>query len=85
MLIINILVLLRFFRSVFRARFFAVFDRCAVEGASDNVVSHAGEVFDPAAADEYDAVLLQIVPLSRDISDDFLAIGQSDPCDLSQG
>lgn len=85
MLIFNILVLLRFFRSIFRARFFSVFDRCAVEGASDNVVSHAGEVFDPAAADEYDAVFLQVMSFAGDISDDFLAIGQSDPGDLPQG
>jgi hypothetical protein len=48
------------------------------------VVSDAGKVFDPAAADEYDAVFLQVMSFARDISDDLLAIGKTNPCYLSQ-
>ena len=39
----GILELLRFFRPVFGAGFFPVFDRCAVERAADDVVANARE------------------------------------------
>ena len=85
MLILNILVLLRFFRPILRAGFFSIFDRCAVEGATDDVIADAGKVFDPTAADQDDAVFLEVMPFARDVCDDFLAIGRSDPSDLPQG
>jgi hypothetical protein len=83
-LILNFLALLRFFRTIFRARLFSIFDRCAVEGATDDVIADAGKVFDPTAADQDDAVFLEVMSFAWDVCDDLLAIGQSDPSDLSQ-
>ena len=81
----SFLALLRFFCAVFGARFFPVFDRCAVKGAPDNVVTDAREVFDPAASYEYDAVFLKVMSFSGNVRDDLLAVRQADPSDLPQG
>lgn len=81
---LNFLVLLRFLRAVLRARFFSVFHCCAVKGTANDVIANAGKVFNPAAADQDDTVFLEVMPFAWDVCDDFLAIGQSDPSDLSQ-
>lgn len=62
----------------------AIFHSCAVKGASHDVVSHAREIFDPATAHQYNAVLLEIVTLAANISDDLLSIGELDPCHFAQ-
>ena len=74
-MITNILELLGFFRSILRAGFLAVFYRSAIQGASDDVVAYARKVFDPAAAHQYDAVFLEVMSFTGNVSDDFLAIG----------
>src|SRR5262245_42783548 len=59
-------------------------DALSVENAADDVIAHAGQIAHPAAADKYDGVLLQVVPLTGDVGGDFFAVGQPDACDLSQ-
>ena len=44
----------------------AVPDALCVEGTSDNFVADTGEVLHPAAADQHDRVLLQVVPHAGD-------------------
>src|SRR6201989_3046163 len=48
----------------------AVADAGGVERAADDLVAHARQVLDAAAADEHDGVLLQVVALSRDVRGD---------------
>jgi hypothetical protein len=52
----------------------AVFDSSAVQRSSDDVISHTGQVFYTAPANEDNAVFLKVMPLSADIGDDFLSI-----------
>lgn len=48
------------------------------------MVANAGKVANAAAADEHDRVLLQVVAFTRDVRDDFAAVGQADLGDLAK-
>src|SRR5215211_23350 len=71
--------------AVARAGLPAVADALGVEGAADDLVADAGEVLHPAAADEHDGVLLQVVADAGDVGGDLDAAGQPHPADLAQG
>lgn len=75
----------RLFRSVFASPSFPILDPTGIELAADNVISHTRQVFDSAAADEHDRVFLQIVSNARNIGYDFMAVGQSNLGNLSDG
>src|SRR3954447_26335447 len=62
----------------------AVADARGVEGAADDLVAHAREILHPAAADEHDAVLLEVVALARDVGGDLHAAREADAGDLAQ-
>src|SRR5215217_6746131 len=64
---------------------FPPLDAQGVERAADDVVAHAGQVAHPAASDEHDAVLLEVVLLAGDVRSDFLAVAQPHAGDLAQG
>ena len=68
---------LRSLGAVFRAAATASIHPKAVESSPDDVIAHAGEIFDAASADEDDRVFLKVVPLARDVSDHFLAVRQA--------
>src|SRR3954462_8795317 len=56
----------------------------SIQRAADHVIANTGQIFHTAAADEHDAVLLQVVADARNISSDLDAIGQADASDLAQ-
>src|SRR5438105_661967 len=70
--------------AVAAARLFPVAHTRRVEGAADDLVTHAGEVLHPAAPDEHDRVLLQVVTDARDVGGDLDATRESDPRHLAQ-
>ena len=49
------------------------------------MVPYTWQVFDSAAADQYNTMLLQVVPDAGDIGGDFDSIGQTDSGNFSQG
>src|SRR5438270_3276438 len=49
-------------RAVAAARLLAVADALGVQRAADDLVPHTREVLHPAAADQHDRVLLEVVP-----------------------
>src|SRR5918996_358233 len=63
----------------------AVADALGVEGAADDLVADAGEVLHPAAADEHDRVLLEVVAHARDVRGDLDAARQAHAGDLAEG
>src|SRR5829696_8270595 len=63
----------------------AVADAGGVEGAADDLVADAGEVLHPAAADQDHRVLLEVVPLARDVGGDLHAARQTDASHLAEG
>src|SRR5580704_15017723 len=71
-------------RAVAAACLLAVADTLGVQGAADDLVAHARQVTDAAAAHEHDRVLLQVVTHARDIGGDLDLAGQPDPGDLPQ-
>src|SRR5713101_1643809 len=70
--------------AVFRAALAPVLDALGVVRAADDVIAHAGQILDPAAADQHHGVLLQIVPLAGDIAGHLESVGEADARNLAQ-
>src|SRR3546814_5241234 len=62
----------------------AVLHTLRIEHAAQDVIAHAGKVAHTAAADQHDAVLLEVVAFAGDIGDDFALVGQTDLGDLAE-
>src|SRR5947209_4007269 len=71
--------------AVTATRLLAVADAGRVEGAADDLVADPGQVLHPAAADEHDGVLLQVVADTGDVGRDLDAAGEPHTGDLAQG
>src|SRR6185437_6155737 len=52
---------LRTLRAVFRPALLAVLDALRIEDAAENMVAHAGQILDAAAADHHHRVFLQVM------------------------
>src|SRR5436190_6728488 len=70
--------------AVLRAGLLAVADAGGVERPADDLVAHARQVLDAAAADEHHGVLLQVVAFARDVGRDLDAARDADAGDLAQ-
>src|SRR5262245_45984945 len=62
----------------------AVLHPGGVEGAADDLVAHPRQVADPAAADQHDRMLLEVVSLTGDVGGHLDPAGQADASDLAQ-
>src|SRR6266700_2313337 len=71
-------------RAVTAAGLLAVAHSLVVQRAADDLVPDAGEVPDPAAPDQHDRVLLQVVADTRDVGGDLDVTGQPHPGDLAE-
>src|ERR1700756_5275903 len=70
--------------AVLRTALLAVLDALGIQHAAEDVVAHAGQILDAAAADHDHRVLLQIVALTRDVADHLEAVGQAHLGDLAK-
>src|SRR3954451_6818297 len=70
--------------AVLRACLLAVADAGGVERPANDLVAHARQVLDAAAAHEHDGVLLQVVALAGDVGRDLDGAGDPDARDLAQ-
>src|ERR1700736_6710478 len=61
------LSLLRPLGAVFGTALATVLDPLGVQGAANDVVAHARQVLDAAAADQHHRMLLQVMPLAGDV------------------
>src|SRR6202162_3480006 len=75
---------LRTFRTVLRTALLAVLDALGIQHAAENVVTHAGQILDAAAADHDHGVLLKVMTFTRNVADHFEAVGQAHLGDLSK-
>src|SRR3984885_8372337 len=75
---------LRTLGAIFRAALLPVLHALGVQHATQNVVAHAGQILDAAAADHDHRMLLQVVALAGDIANDLEAVGQPHLGDLAQ-
>src|SRR4051795_10215521 len=71
--------------AVTAAGLLAVLHALGVERAADDLVADTGEVLHPAAADEHDRVLLEVVAHARDVGRDLDAAAQAHAGDLAEG
>src|SRR6266849_5257547 len=55
-----------------------LFDAAGVQGAANDVVTDAGQIFHAAATHEHNGMLLQVVAFVRNVGNDFEAVGQPD-------
>src|SRR4051794_23711437 len=72
-------------RAVPAASLLAVLHALRVERAADDLVADTGKVLHPAAADEHDRVLLEVVTDARDVRGDLDAARQAHTGDLAEG
>src|SRR3954466_7934999 len=70
--------------AVLRAGLLAVADAGGVERPAHDLVAHARQVLDTAAAHEHDGVLLQVVALARDVGGHLDRARDPDARDLPQ-
>src|SRR3954451_12372843 len=70
--------------AVLGASLLAVAHAGGVERPAHDLVAHARQVLDAAAADEHHGVLLQVVPLARDVARDLHAVREPHAGDLPQ-
>src|SRR5262249_54923657 len=70
--------------AVLRAGLLAVRNAGGVERSADHLVANARQGLDPAAADEHDRVLLEVVALARDVARDLHPVREPHAGDLSQ-
>src|SRR5580700_3361420 len=78
------LSLLRTLGAVERAALLAILDALGVQHATDDVVAHARQVLDAAAADQDHAVFLKIMAFAGNVGQRFEAVGQAHLGDLAQ-
>src|SRR4051794_26276650 len=71
--------------AVTAAGLLAVLHALRVERAADDLVANTGKVLHPAAADEHDRVLLEVVTDTRDVGGGLDAAGQAHTGGLAQG
>src|SRR5262249_57217475 len=77
-------LLLRPLGAVFRPALAAILDALRVERAADDVIAHARQILDAAAADEDDRMLLQVVTLARDVAGHLEPVGEAHAGHLAQ-
>src|SRR5581483_5579009 len=70
--------------AVLRPRLLTVGDAGGIERSADHLVPVPRQVLDATAAHEHDRVLLQVVPLTRDVGADLDAVREPDAGDLAQ-
>src|SRR5215472_12797 len=75
---------LRTLGAILRTALLAVLDALGIQHAAENVVAHAGQVLDAAAADHDHRVLLQVMAFTRDVTNHLEAVGQAHLGDLAQ-
>lgn len=56
-----------------------------IQRSPDDMITHAGQILNAAAADQHDRVLLEIMTFPGNIRCDLHAVRQSDPGDFAQG
>src|SRR4249919_3860212 len=71
--------------AVAAAGLLTVLHALGVERAADDLVADTGEILHPAAADEHDGVLLEVVTDARDVGRDLDAARQAHAGDLAEG
>src|SRR3954454_19452621 len=71
--------------AVAAAGLLTVLHALGVERAADDLVADTGEILHPAAADEHDRVLLEVVTDARDVGRDLDAARQAHAGDLAEG
>src|ERR1019366_10082570 len=76
--------LFRTLRAVLRTALLAVLDALGIEDAAEDVVAHARQILDAAAADHDHGVFLKVMAFTGNVADDFETIGQAHLGDLAE-
>jgi len=56
---------------------------CGIQSATKDVVAYTGKVFHTTAADQHDAVFLEVVTFARDVGIDLFRVGETYAGNLS--
>src|SRR5436190_22005589 len=75
---------LRTLGAVLRTALLTVLDALGIQHAAEDVVAHAGQVLDAAAADHDHRVLLKVMAFTRNVAGHLGAVGQAHLGDLAE-
>src|SRR3990172_5343129 len=81
---INVPLLLRPFRAVLRTALLAIVHAMSIERTPNDVGGNTPKNLHPTAPDEHGVVLLQVVPLTRNVGSDFHPVGEPHARDLPE-
>src|SRR5215469_11566806 len=76
--------LLRPLGAVFGPPLAAVLDALGIERAADDVVAHARQILDAAAADQHHRMFLQVMALAGNVARHLEPVGEAHASDLAQ-
>src|SRR6202048_1299079 len=74
----------RTLRAVLRTALLTLLDTLGIEDAAENVVAHAGQILDAAAADHDHGVFLKVMAFTRNVADHLESVGQAHLGDLAK-
>ena len=77
--------LFRTLGTIFGTALTTTVDSGCIKGTTDDVITNAGEVFDTAATDHDDGVLLKVVTLAGNVGVDLFLVGEADTSHLTHG
>ncbi len=72
------------FRAVFRTALFTIRHALRIERAAYRVVANARKVLNPATADQYDRVFLEVMADAWNVGGDFESVGQTNAANLAE-
>ena len=78
-------LLLRFLRTVLGTSLITLLRSSCIKYTANDVVTNPWQVFDPSAANQNNAMFLQVMADSGNVSRDFKTVRQSDPCYFTKG
>src|SRR5689334_14020361 len=78
------LPLLAFLGAILTAAALTAVNTEGVKGAAHNVISNTRKIANATAANQHDAVFLQVVLFAGDVGGDFLAVAQTNAGDLAK-
>src|SRR5450830_398509 len=70
--------------TVLRASLLTILDALGIQSTANHVVTHTRQILHTAAANQHDAMLLQVVAFTTDVRNHFETVGQTHFCNLTQ-
>ena len=76
--------LLRLFRSILGTALLTTIDTESIERATDDVITDTWKILHSTTTDQNNGVLLEVMPLTTDVGDDFISVSEANLSNLTK-